>query len=95
RKLKQAAMPYAVESAGPFDLAALLAAARDGANAAGLLACADLPAALSVILELSPSLVPRNGGLTLEAVAVNPEAIALLRFAVSDTYDDLAQALGS
>ena len=93
RKLKQAAMPYAVESAGPFDLAALLAAARDGANASGLLACADLPAALSVVLELSPSLVPRDGGLTLEAVAVNPEAVALLRFAVSDTYDDLAQAL--
>ncbi len=95
RKLKQAALPYAVESAGLFDLAALLAAARDGANASGLLACADLPAALAVVLELSPSLVPRDGPLTLESLALNQEAVALLRFAMSDTYDDLAQALAS
>jgi hypothetical protein len=95
RKLRQAAMPYAVESAGSFDLPGLLAAARDGANAAGLLACADLRAALSVVVELSGSLAPRDGGLTLEAIAANPEAMALLRFAVSDTYDDLAQALAT
>ena len=99
RKLKQSLMPYAVESAGPFDLGALLAAVRDGANGAGLLACADLPAALSVLLESAGTVTapvggrPEVGGLTLEAIAANPEALALLRFAVSDTYDDLAQAL--
>ena len=43
-------MPFAVESAGPFDLEGLHAAVRDGANAAGLLASGDLPAALSVVL---------------------------------------------
>jgi Tfp pilus assembly protein PilF len=89
RKLKQTLMPYAVESAGPFDLTALLAAVRDGANAAGLLACADLPAALAVLLELpGPA-----GTLTPAALIENPEALALLQFAISDTYDDLAQAL--
>jgi hypothetical protein len=101
RKLKQSLMPYAVESAGAFDLGALLAAVRDGANGAGLLACADLPAALSVLLELAGTVTAPVagradvGGLTLEAIAANPEALALLRFAVSDTYDDLAQALES
>ena len=97
RKLKQQLMPFAVESAGPFDLSALYAAVRDGANAAGLLAAADLPAALSVILELAGTIVasgPASGpGLTLAAIAANPEARALLRFAVSDEYDDLARVL--
>jgi hypothetical protein len=98
RKLKQSLMPYAVESAGPFDLGALLTAVRDGANGAGLLACADLPAALSVLLEAAGTVTApvsgrAVGGLTLETIAANPEALALLRFAVSDTYDDLAQAL--
>ena len=98
RKLKHDLMPYAVESAGAFDLAALLAAVRDGANAAGLLACADLPAALAVILELSGPIVATAGGapagvLTPAALTGNPEALALLQFAVSDTYDDVAQAL--
>jgi Tfp pilus assembly protein PilF len=96
RKLKQSLMPYAVESAGPFDLTALLAAVRDGGNAAGLLACADLPAALAVLLELSAPIAAAGapaGTLTPAALIENPEALALLQFAVSDTYDDLAQAL--
>ncbi len=97
RKLRQGLMPYAVESAGAFDLPALLAAVRDGANAAGLLASADLPAALAVVLELAGAViapVPGAGGrLTLEAIANQPEALALLLFSVSDAYDDLAQAL--
>ena len=38
RKMKPAAAPFAIESAGPFDVAALHAAVRDGANATGLLA---------------------------------------------------------
>jgi len=97
KKLKQTLMPYAVESAGAFDLTELLVAVRDGANAAGLLACAELPAALAVILELSGPIVaggtPPAGTLTPAALAGNPEALALLQFAVSDRYDDLAQAL--
>ncbi|HVV48639.1 MAG TPA: hypothetical protein VHO06_03185, partial [Polyangia bacterium] len=99
RKLKPQLMPFAVESAGPFDLAALLAAVRDGANAVGLLAAADLPAALSVILELGGTIVtppPAGGpGLTRAAVGASAEAMNLLRFAVSDAHDDLARALES
>ena len=98
RKLKQQVLPFAIESAGPFDLAALYAAVRDGANAAGLLASADLPAALSVVLALSGSVTSKSAsesepGLTLAAIAASPEALTLLRFAVSDDYDDLARAL--
>jgi hypothetical protein len=96
RKLKQQVLPFAVESAGAFDLGALHAAVRDGANAAGLLASADLPAALSVVLALSGSVTAASApqpGLTLAAIASSPEALSLLRFAVSDGYDDLARAL--
>jgi hypothetical protein len=63
---------------------------RDGANAAGLLASADLPAALSVVLSASGM---RNPTLSLSPIAAHPEALALLRFAVSDAYDDLAAAM--
>jgi len=65
----------------------------------GLLAAADLPAALSVILELAGTIVtpaPAGGpGLSLAAIGANPEAMSLLRFAVSDDYDDLARELES
>jgi hypothetical protein len=90
RKIKPAAAPFAIESAGPFDVAALHAAVRDGANATGLLAAADLPAALSVILAVSGM---HDQALTLSPIVANPEARALLRFAVSDAYDDLAAAM--
>jgi hypothetical protein len=99
RKLKPGLVPFAVESAGPFDLPALHAAVRDGANAIGLLASADLPAALSVILEVSGTIVtppPAGGpGLTLGAIGANPEAMNLLRFALSDDHDELARELES
>jgi hypothetical protein len=90
RKIKPAVSAFAIESAGPFDVAALHAAVRDGANAAGLLASADLPAALSVVLAASGI---RDQTLSLSPIAAHPEALALLRFAVSDAYDDLAAAL--
>jgi len=90
RKIKPAVSAFAIESAGPFDVAALHAAVRDGANAAGLLASADLPAALSVVLAASGM---RNPTLSLSPIAAHPEALALLRFAVSDAYDDLAAAM--
>jgi hypothetical protein len=84
RKVKQEVMPFAIESAGEFDLEGLHAAVRDGANVVGLLACADLPAALAVVLA--------GSGLTLAPadVARDAEALSLLRFALSDDYDDLA-----
>ncbi len=99
RKLKPQVMPFAVESAGAFDLGALHAATRDAANAVGLLAAGDLPAALSVILAVSGTAPVKLGlggvGLTLEAIGAHAEAMALLQFAVSDEFDDLAGALES
>jgi hypothetical protein len=93
-------MPFAVESAGPFDIEAMVAAVRDGANAAGLLAAGDLPAALSVLLASggapgAPSGASGTsaGPLSLAAIVADPEARALLRFAVSDDYDELARAI--
>jgi hypothetical protein len=97
RKLRAQLMPFAVESAGPFDIEAMVAAVRDGANAAGLLAAGDLPAALSVLLAAGGT---TGGGpgtsaapLSLAAIVAEPEARALLRFAVSDDYDELARAI--
>jgi tetratricopeptide (TPR) repeat protein len=90
RKLKPTLAPFAIETAGAFDVAGVHAAVRDGANAAGLLACADLPAALSVVLAASGV---REQPLALPRIIAHPEALALLRFAVSDAYDDLAAAM--
>jgi hypothetical protein len=90
RKVKPAASAFAIESAGPFDVAALHAAVRDGANAAGLVASADLPAALSVVLAATGM---RDQPLALSPIVAHPEALALLRFAVSDAYDELAAAM--
>ncbi len=87
RKLKQEVMPFAIESAGAFDLDGLHAAVRDGANAFGLLACGDLPAALAVLLA--------GSGLTLAPpdLVRDAEALALLRFALSDDHDELATSM--
>jgi hypothetical protein len=104
RKLRAQLMPFAVESAGPFDVEALVAAVRDGANAAGLLAAGDLPAALSVLLAAggapghaagtaSTASTTAGAPLSLAAIVAQPEAHALLRFAVSDDYDELARAI--
>jgi len=35
----------------------------------------------------------RDPALSLSPIVANPEALALLRFAVSDAYDDLAAAM--
>ncbi len=99
RKLKPQVMPFAVESAGAFDLRALYDATRDAANTVGLLAAGDLPAALAVILQISGTGPPGRGAgpaaLTPEAIGANPEAMALLQFAVSDELDELARELES
>jgi thioredoxin-like negative regulator of GroEL len=87
RKLRTDVMPFAVESAGEFDVAAVHAAVRDGANAVGLLACADLPAALAALFAGSGrTLAPAD-------LAGHAEALALVRFALSDDYDELAAAM--
>ena len=90
RKIRPTLANFAIESAGPFDVGALHAAVRDGANAAGLLASADLPAALAVILATAGI---RDQPLALSPIAAHPEALAMLRFAVSDAYDELAAAM--
>ncbi len=82
-------MPFALESAGNLDIGALRAAARDGANAVGLLAAGDLPAALSVLLAARGG----TGTLSLPAIAADEEAMALLNFALSDLYADLCRAM--
>ncbi|HET6147344.1 MAG TPA: tetratricopeptide repeat protein [Polyangia bacterium] len=87
RRLRQEVMPFAIESAGPLDLAALHAAARDGANQVGLLASGSLPSSLAVILATA------GRSLTLAHVADSPEALALLDFALSDGYDELSREL--
>jgi hypothetical protein len=87
RKLKPEVMPFAIESAGAFSLEALHAAVRDGANAVGLLACGDLAASLAVVIS------GRTQTLSLAEVAGHPEALALLRFALSDDYDEMAEAM--
>ena len=46
--------------------------------------------ALSVILAVSGM---NDQALALSPIVANPEARALLRFAVSDAYDDLAAAM--
>jgi hypothetical protein len=92
RKLRSQVMPFAVESAGPFEPAALHAAVRDGANGVALLGTGDLPTALCVVLVAGGGLTP-GAALTLPAIVANPEALALLRFAVSDAYDDLVSSI--
>ncbi|HEX3698224.1 MAG TPA: hypothetical protein VH374_22825 [Polyangia bacterium] len=89
RKLRQDVMHFALESATGFDLQALVAAVRDGANAVGLLAAGDLPASLAAVLAARGGRRP----LTLTAIAADDEALALLNFALSDPYADLCRAM--
>jgi hypothetical protein len=87
RRVRQEVMPFAMESAGALDLGALHEAVRDGADQVGLLASGHLPSALAVVLAA--------GGrpLTLANIAANPEAMALLDFALSDGYDEICREL--
>ena len=88
--MKPLASAFAIESAGAFDVAALHAAVRDGANAVGLLASGDLAGRAGGRAGRSGM---REQPLTLSPIVANPEALALLRFAVSDAYDELAAAM--
>ena len=87
RRVRQEVMPFAMESAGALELGALHEAVRDGANQVGLLASGHLPAALSVVLAVA------GRSLSLAHVAANPEALALLDFALSDGYDEICREL--
>jgi hypothetical protein len=87
RRVRQEVMPFAMESAGGLDLAAMHEAVREGANQVGLLASGHLPSALSVVLAVA------GRTLTMAHVASNPEAMALLDFALSDGYDEICREL--
>jgi Tfp pilus assembly protein PilF len=87
KKLRPEALPFALESAGTMDVASLHAAVIDGANRAGLLVAGDLAAAVAVVLATA------GRALSVEAIAASPEALALLRFALSDDYDEMAQLM--
>jgi hypothetical protein len=87
RKLRSEALPFAVESAGAFDLAGVHAAVRDGVNSAALLVAGDLAAAVAVVLAAA------GRPLSVDGVTGSPEALALLRFALSDDYDEMAHAM--
>ncbi|MEP6654976.1 MAG: hypothetical protein ABJA82_16555, partial [Myxococcales bacterium] len=93
RKLRQEIMPFAMESSGQLDLEALHAGIRDGANRVGLLASGSLAAALRVVLMLTEPAASAAGPALPAVLARNPEARALLSFALSDAYDDLVKAV--
>jgi len=88
RKARPELLPFALESSGELDVAALAAGIREGADRVGLLAAGSLAASLNVIFASAgerPS---------AEALRDFPEARALLEFALSDEHDDLVQLLG-
>jgi hypothetical protein len=84
-------MPFAMESSGALDLTALHAGIRDGANRVGLLACGSLGAALRVVLGAAGAGL--DGRLSTSAIKRDPQAMALVSFALSDEHDDLVRAL--
>ena len=102
RKLKPQVMPFAVESAGAFDLGALYDGhARRGQRGRPAGGRRSSGGAVGDPGDLrdgpAGEEAGRTGGagLTLEALGANPEAMALLQFAVSDEFDELARELES
>ena|GEM_PF-2382078 len=87
KKSKPELTPFALEASGVLDVPALWSGIRDGANRVGLLAAGRLDAALQVVFALSDRAVTPQG------LASNPEARALIAFALSDEYDDLVRRL--
>ena len=88
KKARPELLPFALESSGELDVAALAAGIREGADRVGLLASGSLAAALDVIFTAAgerPS---------ADALRDFAEARALLEFALSDEHDDLVQLLG-
>jgi hypothetical protein len=87
RKSKQELTPFALEASGELDVRAVWSGIRDGANRVGLLSSGRLDAALKVVFALS------GQAIAPETLASNQEARALIRFALSDEYDDLVRML--
>jgi hypothetical protein len=59
----------------------------------GLLACGSLVASLGVLRALAPDAAPGGISSSRDAIKRDPEASALLAFALSDDYDDLIRSL--
>jgi lipopolysaccharide biosynthesis regulator YciM len=79
--------PFAAEIGVPFGLEGLIAAVQDTAARTGLLASGDLAASLRVLCAVyGQPLAP-------DAVAAVAPAVALLDFALSDSYEELVSAL--
>src|SRR5213075_1008059 len=87
KKLKQEITPFALEASGQLDVSAVWSGIRDGANRVGLLATGRLDVALKVVFALA------GQAITPESLSSNPEARALIAFALSDEYDDLVRML--
>jgi len=88
KKSRPELLPFALESSGELNVAALAAGIREAADRVGLLASGSLAASLGVIFAVAgerPS---------AEALRDFAEARALLEFALSDEHDDLVQLLG-
>ena len=90
RNLRTELGPFASQIAGAFSPEALYLDAMETGARAGLLACGDLPAALEVLARAAghPTATPAN---ILELPLCN----RLCVFALSDDYEELAQALGT
>ena len=87
KALRAELAPFAAEIGVPFGLEGLVAAVQDTAARAGLLASGDLAASLRVLCAVyGQPLAP-------DAVAAVPPAVALLDFALSDSYEELVSAL--
>ena len=87
KKARPELLPFALESSGELNVAALAAGIREAADRVGLLASGSLAASLGVIFAAAGEPV------SVEALRDFAEARALLEFALSDEHDDLAQLL--
>ncbi|MFH2005687.1 MAG: hypothetical protein ABI333_03760 [bacterium] len=92
RKLKPELMPFAMECAGVSDYAQVSQDLEAMSDQAGLLACGDLQAALSVLLRKSGKSPDKEA--FAKAAKGNVEILRLLRFAVSEEYFDLRRRIG-
>jgi hypothetical protein len=92
RKVRSELMPFALGCAGIADFAQLKGDVGQVANMAGLLACGDLRAAVSVLLRMAG----KDAGQALLGQVARGlvEIEQLLRFAVSEEYFELRRRVG-
>lgn len=79
--------PFAAEIATQFAIAPMYAALQEAAARVGLLACGDLAASLRILA------LAEGRPFTPAALAGSPLALALMDFALSPEYEELAAAL--